>query len=410
MLAREGYTVSKAYGGSEALETAEVDVPDLILLDVKMPDTDGFQVCRALKANPETSDIPVIFISALDDLDNKLKAFDEGGVGYVTKPFHFQEVTARVRAHITIRKLQEQLRTKFDAQTSELTQVNDAYGRFVPHEFLNCLNKESITQVQLADHEEREMSIMFADIRDFTPLSESMNPQENFKFLNSYLSRVSPVIGQHHGFIDKYIGDEIMALFPRSPDDAVQAAIALQLEVALYNQHRGNCGYDPVRIGVSLHTGRLMLGIIGEDKRMEGTVISDAVNLASRLESLTKLYGASIIISESTVNGLRDPDRYKHRYLDEVRVRGRKHSIKLYEVYDGLEDRVVDAREKAKPLFLEALGLYQNAEFDRARHILERVLTIDPDDGAAGVLTHRIDQFMEKGIPKEWAGVQEFAH
>jgi two-component system sensor histidine kinase ChiS len=142
-------------------------------------------------------------------------------VDYITKPFHFQEVMARVRAHVTIRKLLEKLKTRYDAQTSELTSVNDAYGRFVPHQFLSYLNKESITQVKLADHEEREMTIMFADIRDFTGLSERMNPQENFRFLNSYLSRVSPVIGQHHGFIDKYIGDEIMALFPRSSDDAV---------------------------------------------------------------------------------------------------------------------------------------------------------------------------------------------
>ena len=247
MLEREGYSVVKAYSGSEAFQSVANDPPDLILLDVKMPDVDGFHVCRKLKQNPETSDIPVIFISALGDLDNKLKAFDEGGVDYVTKPFHFQEVTARVRAHVTIRKLQHKLKLKFDEQASELSLVNLAYGRFVPHEFLNLLNKESITQVKLADHEEREMTIMFADIRDFTPLSESMNPQENFRFLNSYLSRVSPVIGQHHGFIDKYIGDEIMALFPRNPDDAMQAAIALQIEVALYNQHRGNCGYDPVQ-------------------------------------------------------------------------------------------------------------------------------------------------------------------
>ncbi len=410
MLTQEGYTVNKAYNGAEAYAQVEAELPDLILLDIKMPGASGFEVCRSLKQNPETSDIPVIFLSALGDLDNKLQAFDEGGVDYVTKPFHHQEVSARVRAHVTIRRLQEKLKTRYDDQTSELSMVNDAYRRFVPHEFLNFLNKESITQVKLADHEEREMTIMFADIRDFTPLSESMNPQENFRFLNSYLSRVSPVIGQHNGFIDKYIRDEIMALFPRSPDDAVQAAIALQIEVALYNQHRGNCGYDPLRIGISLHTGRLMLGIIGEDKRMEGTVISDAVNLASRLESFTKLYGASIIASENTVSGLRDQERYRNRYLDEVRVRGRKGSIKLYEIYDGLQTAEVDSRDETRFLFTHALALYQAGQLVKARERFAEVIKLDPNDKAAHVFLGRIERYEQEGLPKGWSGVQEFAH
>ena len=410
VLVHAGYKLCKAYNGSQALESAESEVPDLVLLDVNIPGMDGFQVCRALKQNPQTRDVPVIFISALGDLDKKLQAFEEGGVDYVTKPFHVQEVTARVKAHVTIRKLQAQLETRFDEQATELSEVNDAYGRFVPHEFLSFLNKESITQVQLADHEEREMTIMFADIRDFTPLSESMNPQENFRFLNSYLSRVSPVIGQHNGFIDKYIGDEIMALFPRSPDDAEQAAIALQIEVALYNQHRGNCGYDPVRIGISLHTGRLMLGIIGEDKRLEGTVISDAVNLASRIESLTKLYGVSCVASESTVDGLRDRDRYRLRSLDEVRVRGRKNSIRLYEIYDGLESHTIEKKEETRFMFTHALALYQAGELRKAKDRLLEVVEIDPNDSAAHVFLARIDHYEREGLPKNWMGVQEFAH
>jgi len=189
-----------------------------------------------------------------------------------------------------------------------------------------------------------------------------------------------------------------------------QAAIALQIEVALYNRHRESCGYDPVKIGISLHTGRLMLGIIGEDKRLEGTVISDAVNLASRLESLTKLYGASVIASESTMEGLRDAERYKHRYLDEVRVRGREHSIKLYEIYDGLSDSFVETREKTKPLFAEALSLYQNGRLAEAGQILQQVQNLDREDRAAQVFMRRIEHFEQNGLPEGWDGVQEFAH
>ena len=184
---------------------------------------------------------------------------------------------------------------------SELT---DAAKRFVPHEFLNFLGHKSIVDVQLGDQVQQEMSIMFADIRNFATFSERMSPKENFDFINDYLNRVGPVIRAHQGFIDKYIGDAVMALFPNTADDALQAAIAMQKQVSLYNWERQQQGDGAIAIGIGLHTGSLMLGTIGESERMESTVIADAVNLASRLESLTKTYGASILISGDTLMGL----------------------------------------------------------------------------------------------------------
>jgi two-component system sensor histidine kinase ChiS len=131
-----------------------------------------------------------------------------------------------------------------------------------------------------------------------------MSPKDNFDFINAYLGRVSPVIRKHHGFIDKYIGDAIMALFPENADDAVQAAIEIHRQLVKFNQEREQFSLQPIKIGIVLHIGTLMLGTIGEEKRMEGTVISDAVNLASRLEGLTKMYGASILVSEAFLNEL----------------------------------------------------------------------------------------------------------
>ena len=152
----------------------------------------------------------MIFISALDEVNDKVRAFEVGGVDYVTKPFQFEEVAARVKTHITLRLLDRQFRESNEAleekiaeRTTELSRLNAAYERFVPRQFLVFLAKENITDVRLADQVEHEMTVMFTDIRDFTPLSEKMNPQENFNFLNSYLSRVSPVISQYGGFIDK---------------------------------------------------------------------------------------------------------------------------------------------------------------------------------------------------------------
>jgi two-component system sensor histidine kinase ChiS len=222
----------------------------------------------------------------------------------------------------------------------ELSKINIAYGRFVPREFLEFLERKSIVDVQLGDQVHKDMTILFSDIRSFTTLSENMSPKENFDFLNEYLKRVGPVIRNHNGFIDKYIGDAVMALFPKDPDDALEAAIAMQHQVSLYNAEREVEGYPSIAIGVGLHTGSLMLGTIGEEQRMESTVIADAVNLASRMEGLTKVYGAGILISEQTLSQLNAPENYSHRFLGRVTVKGKKVAVAVFEVYEGDSDSV----------------------------------------------------------------------
>jgi two-component system sensor histidine kinase ChiS len=197
----------------------------------------------------------------------------------------------------------------------------------VPREFLKFLEKESIIDVQLGDQVQREMTILFSDIRSFTTLSESMTPKQNFDFLNAYLKRVSPVIRNNSGFIDKYIGDAIMALFPEVPDDALRAAVDMQKQVYDYNLKRQKSGHLPIAIGIGIHTGNIMLGMIGEEQRLEGTVISDAVNLAARLESLTKVYGASILISGQTLSKLDNATDYNCRFIDKVQVKGKTERI-----------------------------------------------------------------------------------
>ncbi|MEG3972906.1 AAA family ATPase, partial [Microcoleus sp. T2B6] len=186
---------------------------------------------------------------------------------------------------ITERKKAETERIRF---TAELFLLNQAYERFVPNQFLQFLDKSSIIDVELGDQVQLEMSVLFSDIRDFTTLSETMTPKDNFRFINSYLSRMEPVINENNGFIDKYIGDAIMALFSGEANNAVKAGIAMLHCLVEYNQNRANSGYGPIQIGIGINTGTLMLGTVGGQNRMEGTVISDAVNLASRVESLTK--------------------------------------------------------------------------------------------------------------------------
>lgn len=339
MLSDQGYKVRSAPNGKLALMGVRAAPPDLILLDITMPDMDGYQVCQQLKADPNLRGIPIIFISALDQIDDKVKAFRVGGVDYITKPFQVEEVLARVQTHLTLRSLQKELEIsnatleqRVATRTAELERMNTAAQRFVPGEFLGFLNKQSIAEIGLGDQVQGEMTVMFSDIFAFTSTSEQMTPQESFNYINGYLRRISPIVRQHHGFIDKYLGDGVMAIFPECPDHAVQTAIAIQKEVAVYSQELQQRGLPALKIGAGLHTGKLMLGIIGEDERLQGTVISDAVNLAARLESLTRSMDVSIIISEQTLQSLRHPKDYQTRFLDRVQVKGKQIPISVYEV------------------------------------------------------------------------------
>lgn len=384
--------------GPAALQAVDASPPDLILLDIHMPEMDGYEVCRRLKVDADTEDIPIIFISALDEVMDKVKAFKAGGVDYITKPFHVEEVLARITTQLRLRGLQQELEAtnslleqKVEERTAELVELNQVYEYFIPREFLSLLQKDSITDVAHGDQVQREMTVMFSDIRDFTMFSENMSPQENFNFLNSYLSRVSPVIRKNAGFIDKYIGDAILALFPETAEDALRAAIEMRHELSEYNQHRRNSGYRPINIGTSLHKGSLMLGIIGEEERMQGTVISDVVNTASRMEELTKLYGASIVISEQTLDSISHADKYKFRFLDNVQVKGKRETISVFENFDGDPPKMLDLKSKTKETFERGVQLYQQGQMSEARACFETVLRENKDDIAAQLYLQRVD-------------------
>jgi len=210
--------------------------------------------------------------------------------------------------------------------------LNHAYERFVPHQFLYFLEKASIIDVELGDQVQLEMSVLFSDIRDFTTLSEKMTPKDNFQFINAYLSRMESAILENHGFIDKYIGDAIMALFSGSADDAVNAGLAMLQQLEIYNQERVTAGEIPIKIGIGINTGNLMLGTVGGRNRMDTTVISDAVNLASRVESLTKNYGVPLLITQHTYTRLLNPHRYVISLIDTVKVKGKSELVKVYAV------------------------------------------------------------------------------
>jgi class 3 adenylate cyclase len=253
----------------------------------------------------------------------------------------------------------------------------------VPNEFLSLLGHKSIVDVKLGDQVQQEMSVLFSDIRDFTTLSESMSPSDNFKFINAYLSRMESAIVENRGFIDKYIGDGIMALFSGSADDAVKAGIAMLRRLAEYNQYRTKSGYMPIQIGIGINTGSLMLGTVGGQNRMDSTVISDTVNLASRLETLTKNYGMSLLISHETLARLQNPTEYNIRFIEQVRVKGKSKPVAIFEVFDGDEPEIKEGKQATKTIFEEGSLLYHQHSFREAEKLFNEVLIINPKDTVA---------------------------
>ncbi|HRG46390.1 MAG TPA: adenylate/guanylate cyclase domain-containing protein [Leptospiraceae bacterium] len=270
-----------------------------------------------------------------------------------------------------------------------------SYARFVPEQLLRFLGKELITGVQLGDSINKKMAILFSDIRSFTTLSEDMSPEDNFKFLNSYLHAMGPSIRKNNGFIDKYMGDGIMAIFPEGSTDALQSAIEMLDELADFNRTREKNGKLPIRIGIGIHVGYQMFGIIGDAERLEGTVISDAVNTASRLEGLTKVYGSEILISEEALMDIENLESYVHRKLGYAQVKGKSKSIAIYEVFSGRSNEEIDIFQRTILSFELGLDHFQNSNYYEAKSLFEAVLKFKPNDIPSQLYLKKTEEAMQ---------------
>ena len=382
------YDVTSVMNGPDALEKIHSEKFDLVLLDIMMPRMSGFEVCKRIREKFYPNELPVIMITAKNQVSDLVEGLTFGANDYITKPFTKNEFLARLKTHLNLLK------------------INNAYGRFVPHEFLKTLGRDFIIDVKLGDQVAGDMTILFTDIRSYTALSESMTPEENFNFINAYLSRVGPVIKENNGFVNQYYGDGIMALFVNKPEDAVRAAIGIHQQVQLYNLERIQKNRIDISVGAGIHTGPTMLGIMGDEHRMEAGVVSDTVNTASRMEGLTKYYGSSIIISEDTYR-LINPEEFNTRYLGKVQLQGKNKNSKVYEIFDGEIDEVRKLKSASKTSFERGLKLYYKKSFSTAAIAFEEVLKHNPSDKAAQRFLRHSANLMVNGVPEEWSGVIE---
>ncbi|NCG21318.1 MAG: AAA family ATPase [Rhodobacterales bacterium] len=281
----------------------------------------------------------------------------------------------------------------------------EAFSRFVPRQFLEHLGVEKIEEARLGHGIERSVSILFSDLRGFTELSESMSPEDNFAFINGYLARMTSAIQVNGGFVDAYIGDAIMALFVDNPDGAVRAGIAMQKALEAYNIDRVKAGRASLNMGIGVHTGDVLLGIIGSPDRIQANVTGDAVNAASRLEGLTKPYQTPFLISERTRSGLADPTTFRMRSIGKVKVEGRKSIIEVHEILDARNDADRDALQTTAVAFGEALEAFMNREFKRAKKGFEQCAKVAQADHLATIYAERATRNAADGVPEDWEGV-----
>ncbi len=398
-LQNKQFDVLLCENGEAGIQTVS-DQTSAVLLDIKMYGKDGFQTFKEIKE--KFSHLPIIFHSAYQDLKDPYEIMNEyKPFAYVNKGKSFKEIYDTLVSAVDY---YQQIMANYHL-VNQLSELNQAYERFVPKDFLEFLNKDSILDLEYGDYIEQEMTVLFSDIRSFTALSESMLPSENFRFLNSYLQRMAPAIQQHHGVIDKFIGDAIMALFPRRADDAVLAAIAMQNTLAEYNVQRKKEGNLPVSIGIGINTGKLILGTVGAHNRMEGTVISDAVNLGARVEGMTKMYQASIMISSHTFYKLEHPQQFDVRVVDQVLAEGKSTPVTVWEVFTGDPPEIQEAKRATAKPFEEAIAIYYLQEFDEALTKFNECLSLFPGDKVAQIYIERCKHYLKVGWDDDWDGV-----
>jgi two-component system, sensor histidine kinase ChiS len=370
---------------AEARELIAARKLDLLVLDLVGSSADIVALIGAAATRDARGGrVPVIVTGPAAAGERIATCLQHGAEDFLTTPFDPQN------ALLITRRVQLCLKRTFLAadDTAALNLHTHASNRFVPREFLEHLHRESLTDVRLGDHVARDMTVFFVDIRDFTTLSEALTPQQNFDFLNSYLRQVTPIIRSRHGFVDKYIGDGIMALFPRDPADALQAAVELQRQVVGYNVGRKLAGYAPVAVGIGLHHGALILGTIGEEERMQTTVIADAVNVAARIEGLTKTFGTPLLVGGAVVERL-GAHGHHLRHLGAVKAKGKTKSVEIYECYDNDDPALVEHKMKTSETFVVAMNEFRKGLFLTAGRLFARIAEQHRGDTAAAYYRDR---------------------
>jgi two-component system sensor histidine kinase ChiS len=426
LLRCEGYHSLSAASGTEALAIAAQSIPDLILLDVMMPKMDGFEVCRRLREDAKLQTVPVVFLTALDDDESRLRGLELMGDDYLTKPINIKLLLtkistllrlAQLRSQQSQSKLNQLVKEQSRQQIAAAWEINDyiseKFRLFVPEQYLHRIAPQGVESIQLGNAREEEISVLFCDIRGFSTIAETQSPMETFEWLNAFFTQMSQAITTHHGFIDKFLGDAILAVFDRQgchAEDALDAAVTMQQTLAKFNCDRHQYNLEqPLNVGIGIHTGMGLIGTVGSDDRMDSTVIGDVVNTAARIEELTKLYGCPILASNTTIahatvsfkktplntqsNNEFSPcvplASYYIRWVDRVIPRGKSRVLDLYEILGTPTKQLDVVKLLSQSLYNAGIQAWHQEEFIQALGYFQQVVAQNPTDAIAKLYVER---------------------
>lgn len=281
-----------------------------------------------------------------------------------------------------------------------------AAQRFVPQDFVRALGHQSILDVKLGDGISRVMTVMFCDIRSYSSIAEHLTVEENFKFINSYLQRVGPVIRNNNGFINHYSGDGFTALFTHGPSDALLTSQQILQELESFNKDRIEKHQEPIRLGFGIHTGQVMMGIIGDGERQDANVIADAVNVASRLEGMTKAFGSTVILSRQALESIANAEQFQIRFLGKIRMAGKEEVVTVYELFGADEPEVRKEKQRLLPTYNQAIKDYYSKRFAESAVAFKTILDEFPHDRSSRRYLDLAARHMIEGVPAEWEGIE----
>jgi class 3 adenylate cyclase len=325
-LEQQGHTVIYAEHGREALDLLRARGFDLLLLDVLMPELDGYQVLAELKGDIHLREIPVVMTSSLDELDSVVKCVEMGAEDYLSKPINPVLLNARVTASLEKKRLRDQQR--------------ELIGKFATREVAEDL----LTSGFSLGGKSLDASAMFCDIRSFTTIAEAQEPAETIELLNDYYTLMMDAIEAEGGIVNQIIGDGLMSIFgaPVARQDHRQRAVLAARQmielIRLFNDEQAARGKVQIQVGIGIASGRVVAGYAGTIRRATYTCVGDTVNVAARLESHTKVLQRPILIDENTRNGL--DDKIAVEAQGEVQVKGKTQSVNVYAV--GVDSLVAE--------------------------------------------------------------------
>jgi class 3 adenylate cyclase/ActR/RegA family two-component response regulator len=407
------YNVFTVPSAKKMFDILEKNIPALILLDIDMPVMNGYEAIKILKAKEETCNIPVIFLTGKTDTDNELEGLSLGAIDYITKPFVPPLLLKRIEVHLLV----ESQKRRLELQQQELKYYNaylqKAFSTYLSGEVVQDIMTDP-SRLQLGGSK-RQMTAIFTDIQNFSSIAEELDPEDLVQILNIYLTSLSDSILEQRGTIDKYVGDAIIAFFGAPleiPDHALRActaAVLMKRKEQELNKKFSENGLSPAplltRIGVN--TGSMVVGNMGSQRKMNYTIMGNAVNITSRLEGLNKMYGTWILVSEDTAR--ETGDNFLVRRLDRVRLAGIHTPIQVYELIE-FSALVTEEQRRTIDIFHEALDRFERRDWAVAETGFQQALDLTPRDNPSQVFLERCRENILNPPPRDWDGVFELKY